>query len=87
MPPRESDTPNTAGFSGLKKSSWLLNWSWKMFSTKCLYMLVALHEVEKVPVSMPSMKRTLKPNTVSLKPSVEPLSSVKSVRRLLGRAT
>jgi hypothetical protein len=36
---------------------------------------------------MPSRKRTLKPTVVSLKPSAEPLSSVKRVKRLLGRPT
>ena len=36
MPPRDRATPNTAGFSGFVKSIALLNWSWKMFSTKCL---------------------------------------------------
>jgi len=56
-------------------------------STNRRYVLVALKEEEKVPVTMPSRNFTLKPRVVSLKPSILPFNSVKRVSLLLGLPT
>lgn len=87
MPPRDRPIPNTAGFSGFWKSTELVNCSMNRLSTKRLYVLVALKDDENVPVIMPSKNFTLKPSTVSLKPSILPFNSVKRVSLLLGLPT
>ena len=87
MPPRDRETPKTAGFSGFWKSIWLDNCIVSILSIMCLYIEVALKLDVMDPVSMPSKNLTRNPAVVSLKPSPLPLSSVKRVRRLLGRPT
>ena len=85
MPPRDKETPNTAGFSGFWKSIELENCSASMPSMKCLYTELALKPEVIVPVNMPSKNFTRNPAAVSLKPSPLPLRSVNRERRLLGR--
>ncbi len=67
--PSERETPKVTGLSGFWKSNWVMNCNYRKFSMYLLYVLVALNEEERVPVTIPSMNLALKPRTVSLKPS------------------